>query len=239
MNKKQISRRGFLKGIGQTAVAAVLANILKFVPEAQEVIARGRPPGPKPEIYPLGSDDPLVVGLKTTAASLYNSSAFGGEPDWREAKLYTRYLDESSSQSAVMVPISTDAEETLFLAAPVQGGNLAEAIIVGITLSITLEELRANQSFSGTIAAYRLDGTKVSRIVIQDNRVVGAPGSVAGKAPGLARPVAAICCPPEFWACMAEGAAACVLCCCYTIPTCLACAGFIAVICGIATCYQC
>jgi len=40
MNKKQISRRGFLKGIGQTTVAAVLANILKFVPEAQGVLAR-------------------------------------------------------------------------------------------------------------------------------------------------------------------------------------------------------
>jgi hypothetical protein len=40
MNKNTMSRRGFLKGMVKTATAAVLANVIKFVPEAQEVLAQ-------------------------------------------------------------------------------------------------------------------------------------------------------------------------------------------------------
>lgn len=41
MNKKTMSRRDFLKGMVKTAAAAALANVVKFVPEAQGVFAQG------------------------------------------------------------------------------------------------------------------------------------------------------------------------------------------------------
>ncbi|WP_420644692.1 hypothetical protein [Candidatus Leptofilum sp.] len=42
MTKKDVSRRGFLKGIFQSASAMGLATVLKFVPEAKEVLASDR-----------------------------------------------------------------------------------------------------------------------------------------------------------------------------------------------------
>jgi len=49
MSKKQMSRRVFLAGIAKTTAAAFLANLLKFVPEAQGTLAQPASPStPEP-----------------------------------------------------------------------------------------------------------------------------------------------------------------------------------------------
>jgi len=48
-----MSRRGFLKGMVKTTAAAVLANVIKFVPEAQGVLAKGVKDNPGPLVEEL------------------------------------------------------------------------------------------------------------------------------------------------------------------------------------------
>jgi len=90
MNKKQISRRGFLKGIGQTAIAATLANILKFVPEAQEVFANN--------LLTKGSVTVEELTGQALKEAARNSLAYGDSvtvESFLTARGYQRQVDKS------------------------------------------------------------------------------------------------------------------------------------------------
>lgn len=244
MTKKQISRRDFLKRMGQGTVAAALAGVLKVVPEVQDVFAQKTPAGKLPPdaahsiVSPLSSGDPILIKLKA-ATTGYNPSVFDGDIDWQRAGLYRQTVSKDSTQdTVVLAPIQSASTEIFYLGAAVRDDNIARPIIVGY------QDISRTDAESGKLNAlmtvYQINGQRVGQLQIIDNQATEFVSTTSGKGRGLQRPMQDLCCDWAAYAtCISAGVALCLVGCAGNPACFIACEAIVVAACTAEFCWVC
>lgn len=164
MNKNTMSRRGFLKGMVKTTAAAVLANVIKFVPEAQGVMAKG---GARANAFLQKPEDLVLKAIEGQEAAQVVSQILE-DKDVRTLRRALSSFEPVMTEARVASAVwSNGAQQAIIVGVPFTNDHGAEAALLhvitnGVPETVMVEFLDKTDKTKAKI--YTISGEQVNAV---------------------------------------------------------------------------